>query len=170
MDTEEFGKRYLEHEGDIANVLRGLGIYDEDLMHDTYISLYEYAQEAEIGDYVNAFVTFYKNQRKRQKKAAEKIELCGDYGMLVEKYDRIDEDDWKYREQVSDRVDTLMDELRKRPLYGERNRKQAYKILRLYREGLTFDAIAKKMKTSPQAVQQQLSRTIKKNAYKAQRM
>ena len=50
MDTEEFGKRYLECAEDIANVLRGEKIYDEDLVHDTYIAVYEYSQKAEIVD------------------------------------------------------------------------------------------------------------------------
>ena len=159
MNTEEFGKRYLECAEDIANVLRGEKMFDEDLVHDTYIAVYEYSQEAEIGDMVNTFVTFYKNLWKRREKDAGYFDVC-DHQTMVEKYDRIDEDDWAYREKVGDRVDALMERLQAEPLPGERNHERAVVILRLYREGLSNVEIAKRLKIDESTVRGYKKRAI----------
>ena len=162
MDTEEFGKRYLECAEDIANVLRGEKIYDEDLVHDTYIAVYEYSQKAEIGDMVNVFVTFYKNLQKQQEKETGNVELCGDYGMLIEKYDRIDEDDWEYRERVLEYLDDIMEEFCKNPLPGERNHERACDVLELYRNGLTFREIADEFGIKCSTVHEYFKRAVRR--------
>ena len=42
MTPEKFAQAYLKHEEYIKKVLRSLKIYDDDLLHDTYIALYEH--------------------------------------------------------------------------------------------------------------------------------
>ena len=66
MTPEQFAQAYLTHEEYIQKVLRSLKIYDDDLLHDTYIALYEHSQHAEIEDFTNTFVAFYRARDKRQ--------------------------------------------------------------------------------------------------------
>ena len=161
MVTEEFGKRYLQYEQDIEKVLRKQKIYDEDLMHDTYIALYEHSQQAEIKDFVNTFVAFYKNLCKRQKMRENYYVVCDDREM-VEKYDRVDEDDWKRREQDAERVDNLIGYYCAHSHLGERNHQRACDILKLYREGLSYVEIAKRLKIDESTVKKYFKRTIKR--------
>ena len=159
MDTEEFGKRYLQYEQDIEKVLRGLKIYDEDLMHDTYIALYEHSQEAEIGDFVDAFVAFYKARYKRRGEHESYYVTC-DNQTMVEKYDRIDEDDWEYREQLGDKIDKLMAYYRTHPSPGEHNHERSCEVLTLYRSGLSNVDIAKTLKIDESTVRRYIKRAI----------
>ena len=161
MDTNEFGRRYVENEERRAKVLRGLRIYDEDLLHDTYIALYEHSQEAEIGDFVDAFVAFYKNLRKRHEKHESNYITC-DNATMVKHFDRADESDLEYREQVGRRVDSLLRYYASHPQPGERNHKRACKILRLYCQGLNECEISNKLKISQSAVSQTLERAIER--------
>ena len=161
MNSEEFGKTYLQHEQDIKNVLLGLKIYDEDLMHDTYLALHEHSQEAEIGNFVDAFVAFYKNLRKRQKKEAENFEVC-DYMTMVEKYDRIDEDDWRRRERIMQSIDDMIEEFYKNPHPNERNHERACDVLELYRNGLTFREIARELGIKCSTVHEYYRRATKR--------
>ena len=66
MDAQQFGKTFLACQTHILKALRRLHIFDEDLLHDTYIALYEHSQHAQIGDFVNTFVTFYRNLHRRR--------------------------------------------------------------------------------------------------------
>ena len=161
MTTEQFGQTYLQYEPNITKVLRKQNIFDEDLLHDTYIALYQHSQHAEIRDFVNTFVSFYRTRHMRREEKESYYETC-DNQTVVEHYDRADKSDLVYRERVCKRVDKIIEQLIERPLPGERNRIRAVKILCLYREGLTFEQIAHKLKTSKQAVEQQFSRTIEK--------
>ena len=143
MTSEQFGKTYLRYEKNIAKVLRTQKIYDEDLLHDTYIAVYELSQQEQIGDFVNTFVTFYRNLRKRQ-----------------EKYDRIDEDDWKHREQMGQLVDEMMEFYRTHLLPGERNHERSCEILKLFRAGLSNVEIAKTLKIDESTVRRYIKRAI----------
>ena len=169
MDTEEFGKRYLQYEKNIEKVLRGLGIYDEDLLHDTYIALYEHSQEAEIEDFVDAFVAFYKNLLRRQEEYNGHYEDC-DYATMVERYDGWDEYDWEYRREVGRRVDKILRYYASHPQPGERNHKRAVKIVRLHCQGLNECEISNKLKISQQAVSQTLQRAIERLKLVAKRL
>ena len=159
MNEQEFGERYVRYATNIEKVLKRLEIYDEDLLHDTYIALYYHSRHAEIVDFVNTFVAFYKTRCKRKEEHESHYDACEDSEML-EKYDRADESDLEYREEVGKKVDKLMRYLKKHPQPGAHNHKQACKILRLHLEGLTEREISNKLKISQQAVNQSLRRTI----------
>ena len=161
MDTTTFARTYLQNESTIIRILRRLGIYDDDLLHDTYIALFQHSQHTAINDFTKMFISFYRVRHKRRGEHESHYMAC-DNATMEETYNCWDETDLEHREQVAARVDAMIEKLKARPLPGERNRKLAIKIISLYRKGLTFAEIAKKLKTSPQAVQQQLSRTIEK--------
>ena len=161
MDTNEFGQTYLQYEANIAKVLNKQKIYDEDLLHDTYIALYEYSQNEEIDDFVNTFVEFYKNLRKRMKKDADFFETC-DNATMIEKYDRIDEDDWKRRERDLERLDDILREFSENRLRYERNHERACAVLDLYRNGLTFREIADELGIKCSTAHEYFSRAIKR--------
>ena len=161
MTSEQFGQTYLQYEPNITKVLRKQEIYDEDLLHDTYIALYLHSRHARIRDFVDTFVSFYKTRYKRRGEKESNYETCDD-ATMIEKYDRADHSDLAYRERVGKRVEAIIEDVIAHPLPGERNRKRAVKILQLYRDGLTFEEIAHKLKTSRQSVEQQLGRTTEK--------
>jgi DNA-directed RNA polymerase specialized sigma subunit, sigma24 homolog len=161
MDSNTFGQTYLQNESTIILILRRLGIYDDDLLHDTYIAVYQHSQHTAINDFTRTFISFYRVRHKRRGEYNSHYLAC-DNTTIEQTYDCCDETDLEHREQVAARVDQVIENLKARPLPGERNRKLAIKIIRLYRQGLTFHEIAKKLKTSPQAVQQLLCRTIEK--------
>jgi len=160
MTSEQFGKTYLQHEQDIANVLRKQRIYDEDLLHDTYIALYEHSQHEEINDFVSTFVSFYRSRYKRRDEYEENYE-CYDHSQLLN-FDKPDESDLEYREQVGERVDKLIDDFCAHPLLGERNHERACEILKLYREGLSYVEIAKRLKIDESTAKKYFKRTIKR--------
>ena len=162
MTSEQFANLYLQHQTDILKVLNSKRIFDADLLHDTYIALHDHAQQATIDDFVSTFVAFYRARYKRRSVHESHYMVC-DNATLTEHYDRAEEDsDLDHREQVGQRVDDLIETFSKHPLPGERNHKRAVNILRLYRDGLTFVEMARKMKMSKQAVQQLFERTIEK--------
>ena len=168
MTSEQFGKTYLQHEQDIANVLRKQRIYDEDLLHDTYIALYEHSQHEEINDFVSTFVSFYRSRYKRRDAYEENYE-CYDHSQLLN-FDKPDESDLAYREQVGRRVDSLIRYFAEHPQPGERNHKRTCKILRLYCQGLNECEISNKLKISQQAVSQTLQRAIERLKLVAKRL
>ncbi|MBQ7530864.1 MAG: hypothetical protein IJT12_04090 [Paludibacteraceae bacterium] len=159
MDAQLFGKTFLARQADIRNVLRRLHIFDPDLLHDTYIALYEHSQHAEIGDFVNTFVTFYKNLHRRRSEH-ECCYMACDNLTMVRLYDRADESDLVYREQVGTRLERLLRYYARHPKPGERNHKRACKILRLYCQGLSIGEISDTLKISQQAVNKSIRRTI----------
>ena len=101
-------------------------IYDEDLLHDTYIALYEHSQEREIRDFVNTFVGVYINMAKRREERESHYD-CYDHTQMLN-FDRADESDLDYREQVGRRVDRLLRKYIGHPQPGERNHKRACEI------------------------------------------
>ena len=161
MEAEEFGERYLEYEEDIMKVLRKQKIYDEDLVHDTYIALYEFSPHPRAEDFVKTFVEFYKNLHRRRKKDADNFETC-DNATMIEKYDRIDEDDWERRERLMQCIDVIFAEFSENPLPGERNHERACAVLDLYRNGLTFREIADELGIKCSTVHAYFSRAIRR--------
>ena len=168
MTPEQFAQAYLENEANISNILHSLHIYDMDLLHDTYIALYDHSQHAEILNFTNTFVSFYRARHKRRGTYESHYEPCDNTQIL--NYDRPDESDLAYREQVGLRVDSLLRYYVSHPQPGERNHKRACKILRLYCQGLTEDEISDKLKISQQAVNQSLARSIERLKVVAKRL
>ena len=169
MNSEQFGKTYLQYEANIAKVLHRQKIYDEDLLHDTYIALYAHSQHAEIADFVNTFVSFYSARYKRRSEHEEHYE-CYDNAAMIEHFDHADASDLAYREHVGRRVDSLLRYFVSHPQPGERNHKRACKILRLYCQGLNECEISNKLKISQQAVSQTLERAIERLKLVAKRL
>ena len=165
MTPEQFAQAYLENEANISNILH---IYDMDLLHDTYIALYDHSQHAEILNFTNTFVSFYRARHKRRGTYESYYEPCDNAQIL--NYDRPDESDLEYREQVGRRVDSLLRYYVSHPQPGKRNHKRACKILRLYCQGLTEDEISDKLKISQQAVNQSLARSIERLKVVAKRL
>ena len=161
MNTEEFGKRYLEEEGNIAKVLRGLGIYDDDLLHDTYIAVYQHSQHTAINDFTRAPTS---SPRRRHTPLPEYNShyLACDNTTIEQTYDCCDETDLEHREQVGKQVDKILRYDAEHPQPGERNHKRACKILRLYCQGLNECEISNKLKISQSAVSQTLERALER--------
>ncbi len=158
MNENDFANSYLQHEETIKKVLRSKKIYDEDLLHDTYIALYEHSQQAEIRDYVNTFVSFYMTRHLRREEHESNYDCCDDRQLLH--YDRADESDLAYREAVGRKMDRLLRYYVSHPQKGERNHQRACKVLRLYCQGYNEVEISNKLKISQQAVSQHLERAI----------
>ena len=161
MTGQEFGEKYLQYEQDIKNVLESMEIYDEDLLHDTYIALYEYAEKKNrIRNFVNTFVDFYMKRYLRREEYESNYETYDDeqmYRMNIE-----DESDLEYREEICKRVDRLIRQFSTHRQKGERSHERAVKVLRLYRQGLTEREISHKVKISQSAVHQSLERTVER--------
>ena len=159
MNPTQFGQTYLQYEANIVKVLRKQKIYDEDLLHDTYIALYEHSPHPSTEDFVTTFVSFYKNLYDWQNKHESQCIVCDDTE-IVEKFDRPDESDLAYREKVGERVDKLIAYFSAHPLPGERNHQRACQILRLYRAGYSHVEIAKTLKIHESTVKKYFKRII----------
>lgn len=161
MKQEQFSQIYLRNEQQIARRLQELQIYDEDRLHDTYIAMYEKAPIIEIRRFAETFVKYYRTLQRRANDQVEHYIPCSPSEM-VERYDRPDEDDTEYREQVAQRVDELIEEYRHHPFPGERNHRRAVRIIQLYRSGLTPREIAKRIQVTQRTIELQLQSMLKK--------
>ena len=168
MTSTQFGQTYLRFEAHIAKALKRMDIYDEDLLHDTYIALYQHSQHAQIRDFANTFIAFYRARHKRREVHEERYE-CYDHTQMLN-FDQPDESDLAYREAVGRRVESLLRYFASHPQPGERNHKRACKILRLYCQGLNECEISDKLKISQSAVSQTLERAIERLKLIAKRL
>lgn len=159
MTQQQFSTAFLRYEPNITKVLRSQNIYDQDLLHDTYIALYEHSPHAEITDFTSTFVAFYRARHKRRIEHDAHFLPC-DNTTLIDHFDRPDESDLDYREQIGQRVDDLLGWFDAHPLPGERNHERAVKILTLYRDGLSHVEIAKQLKIHESTVKKYFKRTI----------
>ena len=123
-------------------------------------ALYEHSQEREIRDFVNTFVGVYINMAKRREERESHYD-CYDHTQMLN-FDRADESDLDYREQVGRRVDRLLRKYIGHPQPGERNHKRACEILKLYLEGYSFRKIAKIVNLDVSVVYRYLKRAVKK--------
>jgi DNA-binding NarL/FixJ family response regulator len=161
MTEEEFGKAYLTNMDSIKKSLENLEIYDKDLLHDTYIALYEYAEQKHwIRNFKNTFIGFYWKRFLRLEEHEAHYDAYDDEQMY--NMDVPDESDLEYREQVGRRVDKLIRYYAEHPQPGERNHQQSVKILRLYCRGYNECEISHKLEISQQAVNQSLKRIIER--------
>ena len=173
MTSQQFGELYFRHEKNIRKVLNSKKILDEDLINDTYIALYEDSQHNEIGDFVNAYVEFYVRRYNWQKKQESQI-VHYDHAQFAEleifdesvgeeaQNKRLDNDRITYREQCIERLHEVIDYYFAHPQPGERNRRRACRILRLYRQGLSEPEISRELKISQPTVHQYLERIIER--------
>ena len=97
----------------------------------------------------------------RREEKENYFETCDDTTM-IEKYDRIDEDDWKRRELQEQSVDYIFEKYYTKPLPRARNYERTAMVVQLYREGLTFREIADKMGIDVAAVYRRLKRSVAK--------
>ena len=160
MPEKKYGEMYLRYEKNIEKVLNRKKIYDEDLLHDAYIELYEKSQQEKIEDFVSAFVGVYENLLTRSDEHESHYDCHDNTHML--KYDRAVEDDPEYREDVSKRLDRLIRNYSQHPQKGERNHERTLKILRLYRKGLNETEISRNLKISQPTVHLYLKRAIER--------
>ena len=161
MNTTEFAKAFEANMDSIKKTLVNLDIYDDDLFNDTYIALYEYAENKHwIRNFKNAFVDFYWKRFLRREEHEANFDAYDNEHLY--NLDVPDESDLEYREQVGSRVDRLLRYYYDHPQPKERNHKRNCKILRLYRQGLTEREISHKLKISQQAVNQSLERAIER--------
>ena len=158
MTSEEFGKTYLQYQQNIEKVLRKQKIYDEDLLHDTYIALFEHSQQQEIEDFVNAFVEFYNTLYNWQNCRESTCEPY-DHNQLAALH-IIDETDWPQRERALRRLEKLLRYYFTHPQPEEHHHKRSCRILRLFLKGLSEREISHKLKISQSAVHQSLQRSI----------
>ena len=161
MNPTQFGQTYLRFEAHIAKALKKMDIYDEDLLHDTYIALYEHSQHADIRNFANTFIAFYRTRYKRRIEYEDNYETCDD-ATIIEKYDQIDEDDWMRRERLEQSVDYIFEKYYTKPLPHSHNYERTALIVQLYREGLTFREIADKVGVDVAAVHRRLKLSLAK--------
>ena len=160
MNETEFAKAYLQYEENIKKVLNSKKIYDEDLLHDTYIALFDHQPHPAPCEFVNTFITFYNNLLKRRDENESHYD-CYDHTHMLD-FDRIDESDLAYREKIGRRIDSLLRYYVAHPQPGERNHKRACKVLRLYCQGYNECEISNKLKISQSAVSQSIDRAIER--------
>lgn len=160
MTSQQFAQTYLQYEANIQKVLLSQRIFDEDLLHDTYIALFNHSPHPEPEDFVTTFVSFYRNARRWRDNKESHFEPCDDQQLLA--YDRPDNSaaELACRERRFRRLDKLLDYYFTHPQPGRYDHERSCRILRLFLEGLSEREISDKLKISHQAVHQSLSRTI----------
>jgi len=174
MNTKEFETLYLAHEPDIIAILNSKRIYDDDLLHDTYIALFEHSPHPAPEDFVTTFVAFYTNTKSWQDQQESHLvhydnaqlaaldisdESVGEEALD----DHLDNNNrTTYREQSIERLHEIIDYYFAHPQPGERNRRRACRILRLYRQGLSECEISRELKISQPTVHQYLERIIER--------
>ena len=159
MNETEFAKAFEANMDSIKHTLVNLEIYDDDLFNDTYIALYEYAENKHwIRNFKNAYVDFYWKRFLRQEEHEANFDAYDDEHLY--NLDVPDESDLEYREQVGSRVDRLLRYYYDHPQPKERNHKRACRILQLYLDGRSEREIARKYRISHQAVHQNLERIV----------
>ena len=173
MEAKEYGEAYLRNEESIKKVLMSKKIYDEDLLHDTYIALYEYTPHPAPCEFVTTFVEFYKKRYNWQKKQESQIDHYSyaqfaaleifDESVGAEALDQtIDDQRTICREQALERLRRLLDYYYKHPQPDERNHRRACKILQLYLDGQSEREISRKLNITQQAVNQSIRRTVER--------
>jgi RNA polymerase sigma factor (sigma-70 family) len=160
MTSQQFFQTYAQYEPDIIKILTGKNIFDEDLLHDTMLALYEYSPHPAPDEFVTTFVSFYRNARRWNDQHESHYEPCDNQQLLA--YDRPDNSAHELvsRERQLRRLDKLLDYYFTHPQPGRYDHERSCLILRLFLEGLSEREISDKLNISHQAVHQSLSRTI----------
>lgn len=176
MTTKELEKQYIANEKDLRKILRSQDIYDEDVFQDTCLALCEHVQDIAAKDFRQAFLDKYDTLIMRVGQGEIECEHY-DYAELaaleiidesqdVEKIDKKIDLDAEFSAECichdddKERLHQLLDDYYKHPQPGERNHKQACRILRLYLKGKSFREIANTMKLDVATVYKYFSRTV----------
>ena len=174
MTSQQFGETYLQNKDDIIAILNSKNIFDEDLLHETYIALYEYSPHPAPDEFVTTFVSFYINARDWQDEHESRfvpfdsnrlaaLEIEDDSVGEDALDDHLDNNKrTTYREQSIERLHEVLDYYYAHPQPGERKPKHARKILQLYLDGLSEREIARNLKMAQPTVHQYLERTIER--------
>ena len=172
MTAIQFSQTYLKYEADITAVLISKHIFDQDLLHDTYIARFNNSPHPAPKDFVTTFVSFYINARDWQDEQEshfipyDNAQLAAldipDDSVGEEALDnRIDQTNRAtYRERCRELLPKVIDYYFSHPQPGERNRRRSCRILRLYLDGLSECEIARRLNISQQAVQQSFTRIV----------
>ena len=158
MTETEFGEAYLKNMDYIHKTLYGLEIFDMDLLHDTYIELYEDSQKKEIRHFGNAYIAYYVLLHFRQMVRESRFETYDNSSCV---FDRPDASNSEYNEQVGCRVDAIIDYYCTHPPKGARNHECACEILKLYCKGLTVREIANELGLGKSTVQQYVDTIVR---------
>ena len=158
MSEKEYGELYSENLGKITTVLNKDKIYDEDILHDTFLELYKRRGEIQAKRFVTYFVAWYKEVYDREEKRTNRYEYCGTN--VEDKYDLMEESDLAYREEIGQRVDEIIEHYRSNPPKNARNHERACEILQLYRDGLSEREIAKELCIGKSTVHQYIDAII----------
>ena len=170
MTSQQFEKLYTANEEYFRKTLTKQKIYDDDLFQDTCLALCEHLQDIAVEDFRQAFLDKYDTLVKRvgQREIVcvhlSNVQLAAldipDDTQDVEIIDRdIDYDNAQHCAENKDRLRQLLNHYYRHPQPGERDHKQACKILKLYLAGKSEREIAQMLKISQQAVNQSMKRT-----------
>lgn len=162
MTPEQFAQTYLQYEANIKKVLHSRCIYDEDLLHDTYIALYDHTPHPAPEEFVNTFISFYRNARQWRDYHESHYEPCDNQQLLA--FDRPDysADELAQRERRYRRLYKLINYYFAHPQPGRYDHERSCQVLRLFLDGLSERAISDKLKISHQAVHKILTGTIER--------
>ena len=161
MTSQQFEKLYTANEEYFRKTLTKQKIYDDDLFHDTCLALCEHLQDIAVEDFRHAFLDKYDTLVKR---VGQREIVCFHLSNVqlaaLEIIDRdIDYDNAQRCAENKDRLRQLLNHYYRHPQPGERDHKQACKILKLYLAGKSEREIAQMLKISQQAVNQSIKRT-----------
>ena len=171
MTSQQFEKLYTANEEYLRKTLTKQKIYDDDLFQDTCLALCEHLQDIAVEDFRQAFLDKYDTLVKRvgQREIVcvhlSNVQLAAleiiDDSQNVEIIDRdIDYDNAQHCAENKDRLRQLLNHYYRHPQPGERDHKQACKILKLYLAGKSEREIAHCLRIRHQTVHQYLTRTI----------
>lgn len=159
MTGQEFGELYSNNLRKITTVLHQEKVFDEDILHDTFLALYERCREIQAERFVTYFVAWYKKLYEREKKRSNRYEYCGTN--VADKYDLMDESDLAYREKTGQRVDEMLEDYRTNTPKNAKKHKRACEILQLYRDGLSEREIAQELGIGKSTVHQYMEIIIR---------
>ena len=159
MTRKEYGAMYSYSLGRITTVLKQEKIFDEDILHDTYLELYTRCGEIQKEHFVTYFVAWYKQLYEREAKRQGRYEYCGTN--VAEKHDLMDESDLAYREEIGQRVDEIIEDYRTNSPKNVKKHARACEILQLYRDGLSEREIAQELGIGKSTVHQYIDVIIR---------
>ena len=171
MTQQQLSQLYITHEPEIKASLINQHIFDEDLFQDTCLEICVYAQHDNIRNFPGLFIERYKKLLKRQEQ--QQLDIVPYDNAQLAELEIIDE---SQDVEIIDRDIDLLNELRsdeykeqlrkmlnyycRHPQPGERNHKQACKVLRYFLNGKSEREISHKLNISQQAVHQHVVRLI----------
>lgn len=171
MTQQQLSQLYIAHEAEIKASLLNQHIFDEDLFQDTCLEICVYARHNNIRNLPGLFIERYKKLLKRQEQ--HQLDIVPYDNAQLAALDIIDEtQDVEDLDRDIDllnelRSDEYKEQLRKmlnyycrHPQPGERNHKQACKVLRYFLNGKSEREISHKLNIAHQTVHQYITSII----------